>query len=1412
MKKLPRMIPIFLLALFGYGAPSLGAPAPGPATPAYPVMLFDEAAIRQYQAMEDSQPEIRAARTFHTPDGGAYSLLPNLCYNPVTRAQNNCGNCWQWVGTGLLEIYLSTHFDVFNRLSVQFISSCFEPGVCCNGGSIFGVAQFYNTMGFAIPWSNTNAEWRTGDGVCRTCDNIDTAFRYPMQGITYEKISTHGIGPTQAIQNIKSVLHQGRAVAFSFFLPYDTDMADFFDYYNGQAESDVWDFDTTCGHIIPNGRYACHDVLCVGYNDISPGNGYWIMVNSWGATAYRPHETFRVKMDMNYDCTHTFTNTGEKYSAFTWHTLAPEFTGMWDDIYDYPDGNNGITNVSNFGHHWERQWLSEIGPEGRQYNDDWYQVEALAPNLRFVATCRFTHAEGNIELELVNTAKVVVASSCTDRNGENLDVNLAAPGTYFLRVYGGAAAPGIGHNTGSRYDLWWDDLPLEDVYEENDTPATAWDLTATIHPIWLSELRGRGRQVDADWYRIEARTNHLLITATCTFSHAEGDIDLALYATSGRLASSESSSDREVIHAKVPAPGDYYLCVYGYGAAGNRGNLYDLWWDDGIADDAYETNNSWATAYYPGYDWRGVWLSTMSGPGVQLNQDWYRIQAPPDALQLSVTCLFVRAEGAIELRLYNTSGLVAQAPGGSALEYAAPGPGTYYILVSGGTGGNQGNAYDLRWDARNTNVVVILEDRYETNNTLETAFDLCTHRHAWLSALDGLGRQRDADWYRIEARPGAACLVATCTFTHAEGNVELALYNTGGRIVDSTGTGNVEVLHHAPVSAGVYSLLVYGANRTNGYDLWWDDIGGEPGPGQDDLYETNNTAATAFDLSGRPNAWLSSLDGPGVQADQDWFSLAVGPDESRLVVTCLFTHAEGDIDIALYDSNVLLAASVGITDMETLEATVPGPGAYQLLVYGPGRTNHYDFWWAALKAAAAPPEDDAYETNDYVADAWQPGGDWAQTWLSTLGGLGMQRNVDWFRIEVPPDARHVAVTCTFTHAEGNIDLALYSASQRLAESAGTGDEESLEANVSEGGAYYLLVYGENRANTYDLWWNATSIPDDAYEPNNLPDTAFEPGDAWSNRWLSSIGGPGIQSDDDWFRITVDPAHLRVTATCLFTHADGDIDLALTDSNGVSLAQSTGATDAESLCFMLPRPGVYYLRVYGYLVGGNQGNPYDLWWDLSATDDAYEENDELATAYDLRGDIGASIAGLRGPGIQMDPDWFRIAADGGAFRIMATCTFTHAEGNINLALYSATGQLAASTGTADEESILYEVPEAGSYYLLVYGDNATNAYDLWWNAEQPDTPQPPWILYVSNSVAPAGHTVGVWTEPNRHYSLQATTNLGTPAGWELLDEAGGYGEPLLLLDSNPPGRRFYRVVAEPILAPTNPPEGRPPRTP
>lgn len=298
----------------------------------YPIMYPDPETLQAWLQCYNRAPHACIDPELEPPTGSV-SLLSHLEYDPVERDQGSCGNCWAWAGTGVLEIALDVQEGVLDRLSMQYLNSKYNGGTgsdwACCGGWLEYLADFYASEGFTIPWSNTNASWADG---AQTCDDgttvpwqtISTSPNYSITTCTAESITTHGVGQTEAINNIKNVLAQDKAIWFGYFLPTGDDWDQFFSFWNYQSEDVIWNPDYSCGHVWDSGGGG-HAVLCVGYNDDDPENAYWIMVNSWG-TAYggRPNGIFHLDMDMDYDC-YFYDPYPVGWYSFYWQTLDVAF-------------------------------------------------------------------------------------------------------------------------------------------------------------------------------------------------------------------------------------------------------------------------------------------------------------------------------------------------------------------------------------------------------------------------------------------------------------------------------------------------------------------------------------------------------------------------------------------------------------------------------------------------------------------------------------------------------------------------------------------------------------------------------------------------------------------------------------------------------------------------------------------------------------------------------------------------------------------------------------------------------------------------------------------------------------------------------------------------------------------------------
>lgn len=236
----------------------------------------------------------------------SFSLLSHLSYVPGERDQGYCGDCWVWGCTGAIEVAHDIQNGIHDRLSIQYLNSNYHGGsgswACCGGDEIT-FSDFYASKGMFIPWANANANFQDAGRSCSgstsvPASSISTSTNYPITSIQWHAIDTTSSTTAQAINNIKNIIYQNKAVTFAFYLPTTAAWSNFDSFWNYGLGTDIWDPTPYCGVAFGTGNGG-HLVTCVGWDDSSNS---WIMLNSWGTTSNRPDGTFRVKMDMPYTC------------------------------------------------------------------------------------------------------------------------------------------------------------------------------------------------------------------------------------------------------------------------------------------------------------------------------------------------------------------------------------------------------------------------------------------------------------------------------------------------------------------------------------------------------------------------------------------------------------------------------------------------------------------------------------------------------------------------------------------------------------------------------------------------------------------------------------------------------------------------------------------------------------------------------------------------------------------------------------------------------------------------------------------------------------------------------------------------------------------------------------------------------
>jgi hypothetical protein len=297
----------------------------------HPLMKPDKETLREWieeyenapDAVTDGESGDGPLRAQSLLKGGSLNLLEYMQYLPHERDQRSCGNCWVWAGTGIVEIALGVNSGTRNRLSTQLLNSCkSDTGACC-GGTLNQFRNWYSMYGSFIPWSNVNGAFVDGTispSQCAasnlSCGSILTIPNYPIVSISpVQKVPTRGLGQAAAIESIKNVLNQKKAIYFAMFLPNGRDWNSFRNFWYRQPESDLWSPDLFCGQNWSYDTGSGHALLIGGYNDEDPdpSKHYWVVLNSWGTPSGRPNGLFRMPMRMNYDCL-----THDDQKALSW--------------------------------------------------------------------------------------------------------------------------------------------------------------------------------------------------------------------------------------------------------------------------------------------------------------------------------------------------------------------------------------------------------------------------------------------------------------------------------------------------------------------------------------------------------------------------------------------------------------------------------------------------------------------------------------------------------------------------------------------------------------------------------------------------------------------------------------------------------------------------------------------------------------------------------------------------------------------------------------------------------------------------------------------------------------------------------------------------------------------------------------
>lgn len=233
----------------------------------------------------------------------------------------------------------------------------------------------------------------------------------------------------------------------------------------------------------------------------------------------------------------------------------------------------------------------------------------------------------------------------------------------------------------------------------------------------------------------------------------------------------------------------------------------------------------------------------------------------------------------------------------------------------------------------------LIDDSYENNDTRQTARNLGTLSSS--QTVNNLVQADANDWYRFTTtRTGSAASNVSISSVHAQGDLDLELYNSAGaRLRVSQGITGTETVSLASLAAGTYYVRVYGYRGVTNprYSL---SVNLGSSVLFDDAYENNDTLSTASNLGTlTANANVTNL---SLADTADWFrftTTATGSTSS--IVAISFQNAQGNLALQLYNSaGTLVGTSNGSGNVEGVSLSGRAAGTYYARVYSAtGATN-----------------------------------------------------------------------------------------------------------------------------------------------------------------------------------------------------------------------------------------------------------------------------------------------------------------------------------------------------------------------------------------------------------------------------------------------------------------------------------------
>ena len=890
---------------------------------------------------------------------------------------------------------------------------------------------------------------------------------------------------------------------------------------------------------------------------------------------------------------------------------------------------------------------------------------------------------------------VTIEASSGDSETLTLDADSVTEFSGVIDSVSGPASPGDGTlqiSVGDTLTVTYLDLDngVGGTFESTDTAgvvlddhgsnfADATQLNTSLDAEGRIDFAG-----DEDWFVFTAFAGlNYEFEADGSFPNSNTFGELSLYDTDGTtLFSFDDSTFAQTISWSAPADGEYYIAV---GSSSDFGSIgtYALTGAIVLGDDHADSASN-ATSLDP--------LSGDSVPGrieTGEDEDWFTFTAVAGTkyrFEANGDSPFTNENGV--LSLYDTDGITELEANGSSgrqvISWLAPADGDYFLSIA---------SFFTSFGFGTYEVTATLNDDHGDSADFATAFDPLS------SVLGELETSDDEDWFTFTAVAGTKYEFSangSSPFTNNRG--ELNLFDTDGvTLLQSDDTSNTQTISWTAPTDGDYFLSVDSFFTSFGFGTY--ELTGMVAV---DDHGDNPASATRVGLSfGVSRDVLGELENA---EDEDWFAFnAIAGAEYRFESSggSPFTNTFGTL--TLYDTDGI--ARLEFSDSafnQNFSWVAPATGEYFLAV---GADSNFTFGTYELTLSASIPE----------------------TSVSFIGSPSL--DLGPIEVKVVDFDFPAEVEVTITASSGDSETLVI---------AGAGAYSTIinsaPGPVIIGDGSLQLAMGDSLTISYVDFdfgnFTVTTLSDAA--TIDFDDHADSAANATPLGVASSVLGEIEDgADEDWFVFSaVAGTKYEFTANgdSPFTNERGE--LSLYDTDGTTLLESDSTSDIQTVTWLAPADGDYFLSVGSRFSSFGLGT-YELTAMIAADDHA--DIPALATPLTSSNTLGELENGD-------DEDWFVFTAiQGREYEFIANGNSPFTNSNGLLSLYDTNGStLLQSNSSSGRQTITWVAPADGDYFVSMtplFTSFGFGTYEL--------TTSTPLSTAEFDSVAfPADGTIGV----------------------------------------------------------------------